>query len=94
MSDIACPKCKGTTFRAIAPRWVYRRDWRGRWRKVHLSDVAGCEACKRIYEIAESGAVTMLEDVHKPNPEPSEEEGKPDLTPRHALADAIRRPEV
>lgn len=97
MSELlACPKCSATRFRPLEPRFVYVRNWRGRWVKRRVADIAGCLNCRRIWEIHETGAIVLHEDApESPKPAPSkvpEDEG--DDEPRHALADAVRRPEV
>lgn len=96
MTDLACPKCGSTRFVPLKATFVYRRNWRGVWRKVRIADTAGCEACRRVWQIHDSGAILMVEDVPpppKPQLVPREDEDEDD-TPRHALADAVRRPEV
>ena len=97
MSDLSCPKCGATHFVPLKATFVYRKDWLGRWRKVRVADVAGCETCRRVWKIQESGAVMMVEDAPpppKPQLVPRDDEDDEDDVPRHALADAVRRPEV
>jgi hypothetical protein len=94
MSDLTCPKCSGARWIPLKAIFAYRRDWRGRWRKVRTLDVVGCDHCKRIYEVSESGTIAMVEDAPREQPKPAAHDDDEPRERTHALSDAVRRPEV
>jgi hypothetical protein len=96
--NLECPRCRSTRFIPLKPIFAFRRSiWTlFRWTKVRTADVAGCEKCKRIWEVGEQG-ITMVEDAPAPPPEKKRDDDDDDDDPRivrHALADAVRRPEL
>lgn len=60
--DLECPKCRNDRFQPIRAIFGFRRNWLGRWQRVKLSDIAGCERCGRVWEISESGSIALLSE--------------------------------
>lgn len=96
-TSLECPRCRCARWIPLKAVFAYRRNWLGRWVKVRTHDVIGCDKCRRVYELEAGGALLMIEDAPAEARKEAAErdrERDEDEMPRHALADAIRRPEV
>jgi hypothetical protein len=97
--NLECPRCRSTRFIPLKPVFAFQRSiWTlFRWTKVRVADVVGCDKCKRIWEVSDHG-VAMVEDapsIHEPPVVRTALEDDDDMrVPTHALADAVRRPEL
>jgi hypothetical protein len=95
--NLECPRCRSARFIPLKPVFAFQRSlWTlFRWTKVRVADVVGCDKCKRIWEVSDHG-VAMVEDAPAPPADkPAREDDDEDMRiPTHALADAVRRPEL
>ena len=91
MTDLSCPKCKGTRFKVLSQTISRRRNWLGLWRWIWQDGVLGCEQCRAVWQITTTGAMALLEP---PPDKPEARKEKDDVRPKEQIPQEVSRVQV